>query len=78
MQTGSVGLTNIGQLVTNDPARGGLLGLVGDAAIVIESGEVAWVGSSNGDARSPRCDRLQRQRGASRLCRPTHPCRLCW
>jgi imidazolonepropionase len=45
MQKGTVGLTNIGQLVTNDPARGRLLGLVDDAAIVIESGEVTWIGS---------------------------------
>jgi imidazolonepropionase len=47
MQTGSVALTNIGQLVTNDPARGGLLGLISEAAIVIESGKVAWVGAEH-------------------------------
>jgi imidazolonepropionase len=35
---------HIGELVTNDPARGGLLGIVEDAAIVLEGSMVAWVG----------------------------------
>lgn len=38
-------VTNIGQLVTNDPGRPGLLGLITDAAVVIEAGTVAWVGA---------------------------------
>jgi imidazolonepropionase len=38
-------LTGIGSLVTNDPARGDLLGEVHDAALVIEGSKVAWVGS---------------------------------
>ena len=38
-------LTGIGSLVTNDPARGGLLGEIADAALVIEGSKVAWVGS---------------------------------
>jgi imidazolonepropionase len=38
-------LTGIGSLVTNDPARGGLLGELRDAAIVIEGSRFAWVGS---------------------------------
>ncbi|CAM3832940.1 imidazolonepropionase [Nocardioides zeicaulis] len=40
-------ITNIGELVTNDPARadeGGLLGLVHDAAVVVDGSRVAWVG----------------------------------
>ncbi len=37
-------VTNIGELVTNDPDRPGLLGLVPDAAVVVERGRVAWVG----------------------------------
>ncbi|MGO4255180.1 imidazolonepropionase [Marmoricola sp. RAF53] len=38
-------LQGIAELVTNDPARGdGPLGLVADAAVVIEVGKVAWVG----------------------------------
>jgi imidazolonepropionase len=34
----------IGQLVTNDPAHGGRLGIVADGAVLIESGVVAWAG----------------------------------
>lgn len=37
-------LTGIGQLVTNDGRRGDLLGLVGDAAVAVEGGRIAWVG----------------------------------
>jgi len=42
-------LTNIGELVTNDPAEGrdgGPLGIVRDAAVLVEDGRVAWVGPS--------------------------------
>ena len=35
---------NIGSLTTNDPALGGLLGLVEHAAVAIIDGDVAWVG----------------------------------
>ncbi|MGW6201223.1 imidazolonepropionase [Kribbella sp. NPDC055110] len=38
-------LTGIGSLVTNDPAHGGLLGELHDAALVIDGSTVAWVGS---------------------------------
>ncbi|RZT12796.1 imidazolonepropionase [Kribbella sp. VKM Ac-2569] len=38
-------LTGIGSLVTNDPAHGGLLGELHDAALVIDGSMVAWVGS---------------------------------
>ena len=38
-------LTGIGALVTNDPARGELLGEVQDAALVIDGSKVGWVGS---------------------------------
>ncbi|WP_353826468.1 imidazolonepropionase [Agromyces sp. SYSU T0242] len=40
-------LTNIGELVTNDPAddrEGGPLGIVRDAALLVEDGRVAWAG----------------------------------
>jgi imidazolonepropionase len=37
-------LTGIGSLVTNDPARGGLLGEVLDAAVVLDGSKVGWVG----------------------------------
>ncbi len=38
-------VTGVAELVTNDPERGqGPLGIVEDAALVVESGRVAWVG----------------------------------
>jgi imidazolonepropionase len=37
-------ITNIGELATNDPAGEGLIGLVRDAAVVIQDGVIAWVG----------------------------------
>ncbi|MEC4021139.1 imidazolonepropionase, partial [Streptomyces sp. H27-D2] len=38
-------ITNIASLVTNDPALGrGPIGLLTDAAVVIEDGKIAWVG----------------------------------
>jgi imidazolonepropionase len=39
-------LTGIGELVTNDPSRDGLLGAIGDAAVVLEGAHVAWVGAA--------------------------------
>lgn len=41
-------LTDIGSLVTNDPSRGdgSPLGLLSDAAVVIDGSTVAWVGSA--------------------------------
>lgn len=38
-------LANIGQLVTNDPDQGGLLGIVDDAAVAISDGSIVWAGS---------------------------------
>ncbi|MDX2465999.1 MAG: imidazolonepropionase [Acidimicrobiia bacterium] len=40
-------VSNIGQLVTNDPARDGLLGVIEHAAIVIDDGLIAWVGEES-------------------------------
>jgi imidazolonepropionase len=54
--TVSTVITGIGELATNDPARadqGGLLGLVHDAAVVVEGTRVAWVGPS---ADAPAAD----------------------
>ncbi len=42
--TGSLVVTGIGELVTNDPAHGPQLGLVHGAAVVVEGGRVAWTG----------------------------------
>ena len=54
----STALLNIGSLVTNDPALGdGMLGLIPDAAVVIEDGRIAWVGpSSDAPAASAAID----------------------
>ena len=51
-------LLNIGSLVTNDPTLGdGRLGLIPDAAVVIEEGRIAWVGrSSDAPAASAAID----------------------
>ena len=49
-------ITGIGELVTNDPARceqGGFLGLLLDAAVVIEGNRIAWVGPA---AEAPTAD----------------------
>lgn len=40
-------ITNIGQLVTNDARHGGLLGVIEDAAVAIEGGNIVWVGSGD-------------------------------
>lgn len=49
-------ITGIGELVTNDPDRaeqGGLLGLVADAAVVVEGARIVWVGPA---ADAPAAD----------------------
>lgn len=51
-------VTNIGELVTNDPAAaddGDLLGLRADAAVVVSDGVVAWVGPA---AEAPAADEV--------------------
>jgi imidazolonepropionase len=49
----SVVLTNIGELVTNDPEHGTRLGVVLDAAVVVEAGRIAWTGPA---AAAPAAD----------------------
>jgi imidazolonepropionase len=46
-------ITGIAELVTNDPEADDLLGIVRDAALVIEGSTVAWVGSA---AEAPAAD----------------------
>ncbi|MBT2482632.1 imidazolonepropionase [Streptomyces sp. ISL-94] len=47
-------ITNIGSLVTNDPALGeGPLGLIRDAAVVIDADRIAWVGPAD---KAPAAD----------------------
>jgi imidazolonepropionase len=48
-------ITNIGELVTNDPAADDLLGIRTDAALVVEEGRVAWVGDA---VRAPVADEV--------------------
>lgn len=56
-------IEGIGSLVTNDRALGvGLLGLIPDAAVVVEGGRVAWVGP--GSDAAP-CDRRVDVAGAA-------------
>ncbi len=47
---GTTLVTGIGELVTNDPAQGdgSVLGVLRDAALVVEDGRVAWVGRAAG------------------------------
>ena len=49
---------HIGELVTNEPSLGdgSPLGLVADAALVVEAGRVAWVGTT---ADAPAADAVQ-------------------
>ncbi|MFI8852733.1 imidazolonepropionase [Streptomyces sp. NPDC053499] len=51
----TLSLTNLATLVTNDPAQGdgGPLGIIENAALVIEDGKVAWVGPTD---RAPAAD----------------------
>lgn len=45
---GSLAITRIGTLVTNDPSLGaGPLGVLTDAALVIDGGRVAWAGTTS-------------------------------
>lgn len=43
----SVLLTNIGELVTNDPVHGSGLGVVPAGAVVVEAGRIAWTGAAS-------------------------------
>jgi imidazolonepropionase len=52
--------TDIGQLVTNDPAHGGVLGLREHAAVVAEDGVIRWVGSAGS---APAADHIVPLRG---------------
>ncbi|WP_312855770.1 imidazolonepropionase [Nocardioides stalactiti] len=51
--SGSLLITGIGELVTNDPAASDLLGVRTDAALVLADGVVAWVGAA---AAAPAAD----------------------
>ncbi|MGW9630705.1 amidohydrolase family protein, partial [Agromyces sp. NPDC055520] len=56
-------LTNIGELVTNDPApgrEGGPLGIVRDAAVLVDDDRIAWVGTAT-HADERVAERLERR-----------------
>ena len=59
-------LTNIGELLTNDPTLGdeSLVGRLTDAALVIEDGLVVWVGAA---VRGPACDSVEDVEGRAVL-----------
>ncbi len=44
---GDLVVANIGELVTNHPARGDVLGTMTDASVVIRDGRVEWVGAGD-------------------------------
>jgi imidazolonepropionase len=46
-------LSGIGELVTNDPTHGGPLGVINNAALVVEDSHIAWVGAL---AQAPAAD----------------------
>ncbi|MGZ6733277.1 MAG: imidazolonepropionase [Nocardioides sp.] len=48
-------ITNIGELVTNDPSAEDLLGIRTGAALVVDHGEIAWVGSAE---QAPAADQV--------------------
>ncbi|GHH47765.1 imidazolonepropionase [Streptomyces candidus] len=59
-------ISNLGSLVTNDPSRGsgGPLGLVEDAAVVIEGDRIAWVGTA---ADAPAADTVHDAQGRAAI-----------
>ena len=46
-------VTGIGELVTNGPDGDGPLGILHDAALVVEDGVLTWVGARR---NAPACD----------------------
>jgi len=54
-EPGATAITGIGELVTNDPAwDDGPLGVVREAALVVQEGRIAWIGAAE---RCPAADR---------------------
>ncbi len=60
----SILITNIGELVTNDPDADDLLGLRSGAALVLDAGRVAWVGNA---ADAPAADEVVDAEGGAVL-----------
>ncbi|WP_035801066.1 imidazolonepropionase [Kitasatospora mediocidica] len=57
-------ITNIGSLVTNDPSHPGLLGLVEQAAVVLDGSVVTWTGRA---ADAPAADQVYDAQGRALL-----------
>ncbi|MDH6136912.1 imidazolonepropionase [Kitasatospora sp. MAA4] len=57
-------ITNIGSLVTNDPSHPGLLGLVEQAAVVVDGSVVTWTGRA---ADAPAADQVHDAEGRTLL-----------
>ncbi|MGF1429692.1 imidazolonepropionase [Kitasatospora sp. LaBMicrA B282] len=57
-------ITNIGALVTNDPSHSGLLGLVEQAAVVIDGSVVTWTGRA---VDAPAADQVHDAQGRALL-----------
>jgi imidazolonepropionase len=55
-------LTGIGELVTNDPQSADPLGILTDAALIVDEGHVAWVGSAR---KAPAADQVLDVDGAA-------------
>ncbi len=55
-------ITNIGELVTNDPSAGDetALGVLRGAAVAVDGGRIAWVGAA---AHAPSCDEIEDAQG---------------
>ncbi|HEY7043555.1 MAG TPA: imidazolonepropionase [Nocardioidaceae bacterium] len=60
----SVVFDHIGELVTNDPSRGDVPGVLRDAAVVVEGDHIAWVGDA---ASAPAADERLDIGGAAML-----------
>jgi imidazolonepropionase len=58
----SLVVRGIGELVTNDPTRGGPLGVILGAALVVDDGRVAWVGPAS---QAPDADHMLDAGGAA-------------
>jgi len=57
-------VTNIGELVTNDPAAEDILGIRHGAAVLLDEGAVAWIGAAS---HAPEADEVVDARGGAVL-----------
>lgn len=75
--SGSIAISGIGQLVTNDPELGqGSLGVISDVSVVVENGVIVVRRRIEDRARRRRRDPRGRAMCPSRIRRLSHPSRL--